>query len=578
MPQISPDELRRYLQGVDPDVANEIRTRYAEAVATQDAATWSRDKTYAWLEEQVSTMSGDTVPNPTAASSVLTATEAAAERARAAADRAGQQADERASRVRTSYTDSMAGYGMDRGPVFDPEAIATSLAVGSWVDESGQPIDPYSGQPVDEPIAADSAVLWDLIRGQTFNMGSLAPPGYKERRWEGYRPLRRGFTGTEPGVQDNKPHEFGYGSVPGLNFNRHLPEQTKMLTPSQAMALLGSMDESYLLSLQQQMWDAGLYAMVGEGVRPEWGKADPFTRSAFQKLFLEASTDPDTPISQVLAQMAERNIRGLADVPGAPGSSSGQAPDFTPEVASEETLSALVDEMAQNLLGKYIPDEQKADLIKRLQEREIGTQRQRYQQDLDQFNQGGGSGGGGVPGMEDIDVFMQAISGLESGGNYEAQNPGGAHGKYQIMPSNWRPWAERAGLGPNAPQTPENQEIVAKRIMMDYFAQFGNWRDVAIAWFAGPGAVGAAGAENRSDGNITVREYADRIMDSMASLRAGTGGPAGQAGGTQYPAIERFDPAAEAEAIIKGQDPAGWVGHQFANRAVEFYNLLGGVV
>lgn len=576
-------ELTRYLeaQNLAPDQTSEIQARYAEQVASANAASWSRDQAYEWLALQVEDLSGRQATGTISSSMAADAADTQHASAAAVADAAGAQADDRANATRSRYQSSL-GVGMDAGPSMDPDMISTSLAIGSWVDESGNPIDPTTGQPVDEAIPATANDLWDLIRGQRFNMGGLSMPGFAERRTKGFIPTRRGFTGTEPGTPSSTEggarllSRLGVNPPPGTGYNLSRPDQTRILTPSQAMGLLGSMDEDYLIGVQHQMWEAGLYSQVGEGARPEWGRADPITRAAFQKLFLEASTTPDMPITQVLARLAERNIEMLGDVPGAPGSSTGQAPDFAPQVASAETLSKLIDEMGTELLGHYVSDDQKKSIIDRLQTKETDTQRQTYMQDVDRFNRGGGGASQGMPGMEDIDAFMSAIGGLESGGNYGAQNPGGAHGKYQIMPDNWGPWATRAGLGPNAPQTPQNQEIVAKRKMMDYYAQFGNWRDVAIAWFAGPKAVGAAGAGSRSDGNMTVREYADSILDKMANIK---GGPsyAGAGVGAQYAPTERFDPAAETEAILKAQDPNGWFGHQFADRATQYFNLLQGV-
>lgn len=596
MPRLPITELTRYLeqQHLAPEQTAEIQARYSEVIASQNAASWTRDQTYEWLNAEVEATSGrpatQTLPSALAdksgpGSGAAAAGEALAQssdQAAAAADAAGMAADQRAAATRARYTAS-GGYGMDQGPVANPDMIGTSLAVGAWVDEAGNPIDPYTQQPVTEALPATAADLWNLIRGQRFNMGSVAMPGFAERRTKNFTPSRRGFTGTEPGTRS--PTEGGakllakLGVPPDRSYNFDRPDQTRIITPSQAMGLLGSMDEDYLTGLQHQMWEAGLYSGIGEGARPEWGRADPITRKAFQALFLEASTTPDIPISQVLSRLAERNILDLADVPGAPGSSTGQAPDFTPEVASAATLSKLVDEMGTELLGHHVTDDEKKSIIGRLQASETDTQRQQYMQDVDRFNRGGGtSGASGIPGMEDIDAFMAAIGGLESGGNYGAQNPGGAHGKYQIMPDNWAPWATRAGLGPNAPQTPQNQEIVAKRKMMDYYAQFHSWRDVAIAWFAGPNAVGAPGAGSRSDGNMTVREYADSILNKMAGIKGApsyTG--AGAVAGQQFDPVERFDPAAETEAILKAQDPQGWYGHQFADRAVQYFNLLQGV-
>ena len=88
--------------------------------------------------------------------------------------------------------------------------------------------------------------------------------------------------------------------------------------------------------------------------------------------------------------------------------------------------------------------------------------------------------------ITDVDSFMQRLAGVESGGNYSATNKRtGASGKYQIMPSNWAPWAQEAGLA-GAARTPENQERVAKYKMQQYYNQFKDWRAVAVAWYAGP--------------------------------------------------------------------------------------------
>lgn len=139
-----------------------------------------------------------------------------------------------------------------------------------------------------------------------------------------------------------------------------------------------------------------------------------------------------------------------------------------------------------------------------------------------------GSPANGAPGAaptlsgdaSDIDRFMTAISGQESGGNYNAVNGRtGASGRFQIMPGNWPAWSKEAGLGDNAPRTPENQDLVAKFKMQQYYEQFGNWRDVAIAWYGGPGAVGYSdAAKNRKQGGgnePSINEYADHVMRRM---------------------------------------------------------------
>lgn len=104
-------------------------------------------------------------------------------------------------------------------------------------------------------------------------------------------------------------------------------------------------------------------------------------------------------------------------------------------------------------------------------------------------------GGGGV---STIDGLMAAIGGQESGGDYDAENGRtGAHGKYQIMPENWPSWAEEAGLGANAPRTPENQERVARYKLSQYLQQYGP-EGAMVAWYSGP-----ANAERWANGEST---------------------------------------------------------------------------
>jgi hypothetical protein len=82
------------------------------------------------------------------------------------------------------------------------------------------------------------------------------------------------------------------------------------------------------------------------------------------------------------------------------------------------------------------------------------------------------------------------IAAQESGGNYYAVNPqSGAMGKYQIMPTNWPEWAAAAGIGANAPMTPENQEAVFKSRMGYYMTKYGDERLAAAAWYGGESAA-----------------------------------------------------------------------------------------
>lgn len=121
------------------------------------------------------------------------------------------------------------------------------------------------------------------------------------------------------------------------------------------------------------------------------------------------------------------------------------------------------------------------------------------------------------------EAFINAIAGQESGGNYNAENGDtGAYGKYQIMPSNWPSWAEEAGIGADAPRTPENQEIVARFKLGQYYDKYGA-RGAAIAWYGGEGALNYSDeALNRKQGDNgeypSINEYADEVLGRMGNV------------------------------------------------------------
>lgn len=121
---------------------------------------------------------------------------------------------------------------------------------------------------------------------------------------------------------------------------------------------------------------------------------------------------------------------------------------------------------------------------------------------------------------DQFESFLSAISGQESGGNYSAKNERtGATGKYQIMPENWPSWSQEAGLSQDAEMTPENQEIVARFKLKQYYEKYGA-RGAAIAWYAGEGANSYSDeALNRKQGKgnePSINEYADSVLSRMS--------------------------------------------------------------
>jgi hypothetical protein len=115
--------------------------------------------------------------------------------------------------------------------------------------------------------------------------------------------------------------------------------------------------------------------------------------------------------------------------------------------------------------------------------------------------------------MTNVDAFLAAISGTESGGDYEAYNEStGARGKYQFIPSTYAAYADDPD-----DWSPEQQELAAHRMAAEYIEKYG-YRNAAIAWQGGEGAIGH---EDRSDGNMTTGEYADATMARLQAIMAG---------------------------------------------------------
>jgi hypothetical protein len=131
-----------------------------------------------------------------------------------------------------------------------------------------------------------------------------------------------------------------------------------------------------------------------------------------------------------------------------------------------------------------------------------------------------------------FETFVRAISGQESGDNYDAENGRtGAAGKYQIMPENWPSWSEEAGLEPGAPMTPENQETVARYKLRQLYDKYGA-KGAAEAWYGGEGAVDySEEAKSRPQGNgdePSINEYSSSVLSRM---KAQGGDPAAKSSG-----------------------------------------------
>jgi hypothetical protein len=111
-----------------------------------------------------------------------------------------------------------------------------------------------------------------------------------------------------------------------------------------------------------------------------------------------------------------------------------------------------------------------------------------------------------------IDRFLYALGQIESGGNYTARNSiTGAYGKYQIMPSNWPAWARLYIGSSTAPQTPANQERVARGKVTALYHWLDTWPNVAHWWLTGSGET------NHALWSSFSRYYVSKLMAIYAA-------------------------------------------------------------
>lgn len=169
------------------------------------------------------------------------------------------------------------------------------------------------------------------------------------------------------------------------------------------------------------------------------------------------------------------------------------------KVAYDKESNAFERNTAKDLYAKYGDDEEAV---------------RKAVEGMNGFSEGG----------NEFNNLVAAIGGQESGGDYNAKNGRtGASGKYQIMPDNWPSWSQEAGLPAGAEMTPENQEIVARFKLKQYYDKYGA-RGAAIAWYGGEGALSySANAMNKKQGNgdePSINEYADSVLKRMGAVHS----------------------------------------------------------
>lgn len=253
---------------------------------------------------------------------------------------------------------------------------------------------------------------------------------------------------------------------------------------------LASLPAETLARLQRQMVTAGL---IKPGTA-RLGLFDGATRSAIEDLFDYANT---------VGKDYRNALDELSQAGGMAAAKRQQAANATPQYDTKlneysrtdpAALRLTAEQAFQDAIGRKPKPDELAKFVKRFQDSEFNQQRTAFtardandRANIERGMQAKDAASMAESGGDGIDAFMSALSAQESGGDYSARNGRtGASGRFQIMPKNWAPWAREAGLGANAERTAENQDVVARFKMQQYYDQFGSWDAVAVAWYAGP--------------------------------------------------------------------------------------------
>lgn len=184
----------------------------------------------------------------------------------------------------------------------------------------------------------------------------------------------------------------------------------------------------------------------------------------------------------------------------------------------------------------------------------------------------------GVSGGGDVDRFMAALSSHE-GTATSVNTRTGAHGAYQILPSNWAQWSAEAGLR-GAEKTPQNEQTVARFKMQQYYDTFHDWGAVAAAWYGGPGAAQKFLA-NPNDPSLlrgqgpngsepSIRKYVDMVLGSFGTSTAGSG--YSTPGGANV--AVSVNPATDQEEQLRRSNPTEAGAHDVLDTYEQFMNIL----
>jgi hypothetical protein len=140
----------------------------------------------------------------------------------------------------------------------------------------------------------------------------------------------------------------------------------------------------------------------------------------------------------------------------------------------------------------------------------------------------GGMMGGGMQGGGETDKILATIKQMESGNNYQAQNPtSSASGAYQFIDSTWQSLTKKAGIGTEYKSAKEAPAAIQDQIAQMYLQEImgkagGDLSKIPTAWFTG-NVQGKSSAVSQEQ----VQKYVQKWM----GIYSGMPGGANMAGG-----------------------------------------------
>src|SRR5574343_202820 len=156
-----------------------------------------------------------------------------------------------------------------------------------------------------------------------------------------------------------------------------------------------------------------------------------------------------------------------------------------------------------------------------------------------------------------VGLILDALSGLESGGNYEAKSPQNAYGKYQFIPGTWATWSKRLtesiGEKPKVlKQTPQNQEAVAWFKVNSLIDEGYDPKQIASIWYSGRPDYEKMKGVTDAHGRLDVPAY---VSDVWSRFTLGASKLLSSVGPSEAQAAEPAQPSMNYAAELLGVEP-----------------------